>query len=98
MLCRPASKASGLGCSLLPIDVRTLEERTRHSRQQRHATPRHVSVCERHACLSIVLSNTQVDKLVEYGLLVYDEEGRGTAYPSGSLEFETPVATSDDAL
>ena len=35
---------------------------------------------------------------MEYGLLVYDEEGRGTAYPSGSLEFETPVATSDDAL
>ena len=53
----PASK-QGFGPGLLPIDVRTLEERTRHSRQQRHATPRHVSVCERHACLSIVLSNT----------------------------------------
>ena len=35
---------------------------------------------------------------MEYGLLVYDDEGRGTALPSGCLEFESPVAASGDAV
>ena len=99
----PAGKP-GFGPGLLPIDVRTLEERPRHSRQQRHATPRHVSVCQRHACYCrpLYFPTPQADMLMEYGLLGYDEEGRGTAYHSGhgSLEFESPVAATalDDAL
>ena len=88
----PLTPDSGMPCHVTSACASARQRAACHaaSRQRVPAPPRMLAHC--------TFPTPQVDMLMEYGLLVYDDEGRGTAFPSGCLEFESPVAASGDAV